>query len=232
MDTPKVDDGLQYYVFMPWLGTLYGNRDKPLKWLRVTPYGSTGNKILTTQLTRTETVAGQRETTVTDVITTVDLKQFLTRMTYGDTTYLEVGLTRLDGNNGLSEIYNAPEPFMTQAVLRNYEARSKALLEIADSKKRTIIRDKRNNKALQEELEGIATMWEQVMNYGRIYPYNCVGAPSSISFNRSIPGNLAEIHSKFDELSARMYYSRHFDMPYKIESYQREKLLSMYGIRE
>lgn len=230
MYTPNVKDGASYLLFQPWKTTMYGmTEETPRRWLRVVPYGMFGGKPFESKVKGT--LNSTSGVVVTDVVTTIDLEHLLLAMSYGSTPHIETAITALDNQNGLADIYSEPRLFMTQAMMRNYESRLTALIEIAKDKRGCVFANEKANHSLIGEMKGIVMLWTQLMNVGGIAPWLCLNnGDDGGRFGSDVSHSLKQIEEDFTQLKARMFYSNFVNVPYKVEQYQRENLLRSYGI--
>lgn len=230
ISTPKMRDGMRFLLFQPWKYTLYGSPDYPRQWLRVVQ----GTQPMSPKVTTvTNVVSSQEGRMVTDEVTTVNEAAFLTAITYGATEYIETGITSIQQLNGFSDLCQNPESIMTQAMLRNYEARLTTLTGIMADKVGCVFGDARASNCLICEARGVVLLWTMLMNTGCIVPSGCLAMePEQGQYMPAMSKYLKKTNEDFDELKARLFYSNFVDIPYKIQDYQRDRFLSAYGVRE
>lgn len=223
MTPPAMHDNAQFLLFQPWKTSLYNSSEQVRYWLRVVSDGSFRKKVFTKTLSGS--MNGSSGSPITDVVTTSDLSSYCLAVSYGSTPHIETGIIQFDNLNGLVPIYSEPMALMTQSMLRNYEARLDTLVKIAQDKDGCVFHDEQLCRSLVCEMKAVIVLWAQLMNTGYISP---VGCTDDISFTGDIHAELPKIIEDRRQLKARLLYSNFHDMPYKIESYQRESLLSLH----
>lgn len=214
---PSIQDGIEYYSFVPMLSTLYGRNEEPYRFLRVVD-----EHVLSGRSTQT-----YEENSTNFIIENVDIKTFLNFISYGYTPYIETVMTGFKSGLDLS---NYTQFFMSQAVFRNYESRITSLIELAEKKKFSIAGATTSNSTTQElcdEIDGALMMWEMSMNLGDLKPTNCL--PYIQKQNGSsllIP--IKRFKEKFNELDERLLMNQFVNTPFKITNDLREILISAF----
>jgi len=210
---PQLDDNLVPYLYLPCLSTLYGMESNPQRWIRVVDDGS-GNSIYT------KTYGGE----TTDVIECVEVSIFMQYVSYGYTPYIEAAFSGLDSDIDLSVFRKI---IFTQAMMRSYEYRAKALMEIIGEKTSSILT--KNAITTREplfELSGVLLLWENLMNTGSIHPAGIL-EDSEIAQRGTV--NLKTLAAKYDELCTRMHFSNFVHIPMKMSNDDRIRMFSCFG---
>lgn len=225
MNAPNLGDGQSFLLYLPWKTSLYGLDDTPQYWLRVLPYGVTGKTY--DRSVRSKNYDGT--SVVTDIVTTMDMKQFLLAVTFGSAPHVEVAITDIDEMNGFGDITREPGRFMTQALLRSYESRMDTLIQIARDKKYSMVRNGAATRALIGEMKGTLTLWRQLMNTGSIHPVNCLLATEeqgrySTSLSQYMPG----IEEERADLKLRMFKGNNANLRVLTRE-ERDSILRGYG---
>lgn len=219
---PEIDDGRQYYMLVPMLATLYGRDDPPYRFLRVTDTSQSGRFSISY-----ESEAGNPDTMI--IVESVDLETFIEFASYGYSPYIECALSGY--KDGLNMDEDAAY-FMTQALLRNYQSRTRTLLSICERKQYSIANIASSGTQLSNELRcelaGAEAMWEMTMNTGRIYPQNCLeNLPGRQKNKRSIRDMKREASALDDRLDSGEFSNQ---LPYKISDDDRNRFFRRYGL--
>ena len=141
-------------------------------------------------------------------------------ISFGYTPYIECAFSGYKTGLDLSEV---PEYVFTEAALRNYEARAKTLIELAERKRYSIGGKSTASQVTSElvdETLGVLAMWELLMNRGKIMPTNCLESMPGKTRFASVPLKL--FHERFNELEDRMLISNYTQMKYKLSPRERE----------
>ena len=189
MMPPAINDRVSsYFLYQPWLTSLYRSDDPVQRWLRVVPNGTNRRCLGTRTLNRS--VNSQSGRLPYAVVTTMTLSDYLRAASYGSTCHIETGIVRFEHLNGLEMVYGAPLSFMTQAMLRNYESRLDTLVRIARNKVGCVAQDSDLNLSLVCEMRAVETLWAQLMNTGYISP---AGVADTLDVSDDIRAELPEI---------------------------------------
>ena len=227
---PAMQDRAQFSLYMPWKYTLYGSMALPMQWLRIVSSGYDG-KILTTSIQRRQYSNGSGG--YTDIVTTMGTSNFLEYVSYGSTCHIEPLVTPDDSLNGFVDLSSSEgmDGIMTQALLRGYESRVNILLDIAEKKRRSIMRDENNTNALVYELYGCCVLWKQLMDFGRITPIDCVRMNQLLGKTDSIAAAIDKAKAYRDSLQIRLYDNDfNENLRLSLNDSERKALLSAYGV--
>lgn len=214
---PNLDDGIQALAFVPMLTTLYGRDEEPYRFVRVL-----GSGLINGRATQPVTIED-----TSFVIENVDIETFVTFLSYGYTPYLECALTGFESGLGF-EPYQ--EFFVSQANIRHYENRAQELLKLADNKKLSLIGKTKMSQSTSElcdELDGVLSMWEMLMNTGTIRPTNCLQL-AKFQHKSEVMIPMKRYQEKYEELEHRMLYNTYSDIPFKVTEEKRAKFLSVF----
>ena len=218
-----MDDGLQYYLFVPVRATLYGRDEYANRFVKVIEYK--GN---TVRYTTTKVMRDTSSPNASVYVDVVDASTFIQYMTFGYTPYIEALFSGFEGNG--FEVDTLSDFVLTQAALRNYDARCRQMMSMLNRKRASISGHSMNNALtgeLVDELRGTLACWEMLMNMGRLSPKNIlVASPINIKGSK-IP--YKEFEEKHNELAARMLSGNHKALKYKLDDSARSALLKAYG---
>lgn len=218
---PIIRDSIDYYMLTPFLSTLYGRDEYPHRFLRVIEKYGNGGRSFQSQLehnSNPDSVA---------VIENVDIETFIEYASYGYTPYVETLLSKFENAIGLSD-NNIRDILMTQSLIRDYQSRMKSLIDECKMKSHTLTGRFSSSQATSEllaEANGIAIMWEMLMNTGTIKPQNCI-AFNPIGKTALIP--IKPLISDYNRLSSQYEKGKFRRMPYKTPQRQREALLNAF----
>ena len=220
---PEVGDGISHYMFVPMLATLYGRDRPPYRFLRVVDdedMGGNGRTI-------TQVWNDPQDPDSLCLVETAGLTTFLEFVSYGYTPYLECSFSGYRDGTHLAE---AKAQLFTEALLRNYEARVKILIEICENKRYSLAGRSVNSPVtgeLIDETWGALAMWEMVMNMGSMKPNDCLSYLPEKRNHLSIP--IKRFKEKLAELDERLLISNHVEMPYKMSESQRTAFIRSRG---
>lgn len=211
-----MNDGIDYYLFVPQSITLYGRDEGPYRFLRVVDKESTklGRSFVEREIDGDKCI-----------IETVDIETFLSFISYGYTPYIECLLSGYTNAFGLEQY---PIYYISQAMLRNYEMRIKELLEAAQTRKYSIMSMTTINESTSElidEITACLAMMEMLMNTGKIAPRNCLANNNKHSM--LIPTKKFE--SKFNEIEERFANNNMHNLPFKVTEDKRHQLLTAFN---
>ena len=218
-----MSDGLSYYLFVPMLATLYGRDRFPHRYLRVVDeadiYGSTRH------INAFAEDPGDPEGSC--IVETVDTSTFMEFISFGYTPYIECAFSGFKTGLDLSSV---SEYIFTEAALRNYEARAKTLIDLAERKRYSIAGKSTASQVTSElvdETLGVFAMWEQLMNRGRVVPLNCLESMPGKKHFATVP--IKTFKERFNELEDRMLISNYTQMKYKLSSRERDLFKSYFA---
>lgn len=222
MTPPNMGDGVSFYLFQPWGTSLYRSDEALRQWLRVVPAGACRKPVFTKRIYGSINSTSGR--ILTDVVTTMDIPSYFRAVSYGSTMHVEAGIVKFGDLNGLSQMYESPDDLMTQAMLRHYEARLDTLVGIARDKVGCVFQDAMLCKSLVCEMRAVDMLWAQLMNVGHITPAGCM---DGIAITSNVKAELPRVLEDRRQLKARLIYGNFVNIPFKIEGYQREALMSI-----
>lgn len=220
---PTVGDGQSYYLFVPFRATLYGRDYRPYRFLRIVDY--TGIDVHTS----VNLVDDPGDPSSVSIVETLDMKTFLSYISYGYTPYIEALYSGF-ADNGF-DTDSLKRFAFTQAAIRDYESRCNNLLDLCVSKRYSIGKGMSSSTTseLVDELRGALGCWEMMMNVGSVSPKNVLLA-STIADKKHGAPPIKQTREKISELQERMLVDNMRALPYKISDSDRQLLFSAYKV--
>lgn len=211
---PTPPDNTEYWIYVPAYYSLYGSDARPMRFLRVVdalPGGS--ERVIHTY----QDNPSNPDSIV--MVESVGIDTFVDYATFGYTPYLECAFC---GHKNGMDLTQHKHLFLAQSALRNYEARCRDLLDIAQEKRLSLSTSSMSNdktKALINELQGALAMWEMLMNTGAIKALNAL---SYIPAQGGTSMPVKQLAEKLEELEERMLMNNFSPLPFKVTQQQRE----------
>lgn len=212
---PEPPDNAEYWGYTPLRETLYGSDTVPRRFLRIIDGmpGGAGRMFHSY-----EDDPGDPSSRVT--VETVTIDEFIKFASFGYTPYLECSLS---GHKLALDLSKVRENFISEAVLRNYDARVRDLMAIADEKRYSFASSSDSQKALMAEIAGALSMWEMLMNTGNMRALNCLSY-----FPGGVIPKMSWCKDKQAELQGRMMMGSFSPMPYKVSQAQRDHMINVF----
>lgn len=218
---PVMNDGLRFYLFMPWKSSLYGANDIPAQWLRVVTQSVTPSSKNIMSVSNGEKI-------VTANVYTISNVYFFNALSYGASEYIEPAVTRLDNLNGISSLYENPNQLMTQAVYRSYQKRLEILLKTIKQSQHSLFKNQNAYNTLIKEALGVCVCWQSLMNGNGLHPLNCIYRIDEN--NQSVKEKINNIQECYDNLTSRLCHSNFNYYPLSKTNTERINFLKSFGI--